>query len=140
MDQLGPEWRSKFADFSEKPFAAASIGQVHSAQLLDGTNVAVKIQVGAFWDLDPFKPPEHVILTWTHSVAAFLIHLCRRSQYPGVAEGIDSDLNNLVTLMNATKIFPDNLFLEEIVRVARKELAWEVDYFRYEVLLLSRNC
>jgi len=94
VDQLGPDWRSKFADFSEKPFAAASIGQVHSAQLLDGTNVAVKIQ------------------------------------YPGVAEGIDSDLNNLVTLMNATKIFPDNLFLEEIVRVARKELAWEVDYFR----------
>ena len=57
-----------------------------------------------------------------------------------MAEGIDSDLNNLVTLMNATKIFPDNLFLEEIVRVARKELAWEVDYFRYEVLLLSRKC
>ena len=52
-------------------------------------------------------------------------------QYPGVAEGIDSDLNNLVTLMNATKLFPDSLFLDEIVRVARKELAWEVDYFRY---------
>ena len=52
------------------------------------------------------------------------------TQYPGVAEGIDSDLNNLVTLMNATKIFPDNLFLDEIVRVARKELSWEVDYYR----------
>ena len=52
-------------------------------------------------------------------------------KYPGVAEGIDSDLNNLVTLMNATKLFPDSLFLDEIVRVARKELAWEVDYFRY---------
>ena len=51
-------------------------------------------------------------------------------QYPGVAEGIDSDLNNLVTLMNATKMFPDSLFLEEIVRVARKELSWEVDYIR----------
>ena len=48
-----------------------------------------------------------------------------------MAEGIDSDLNNLVTLMNATKIFPDNLFLEEIVRVARKELSWEVDYIRW---------
>lgn len=94
VSELGPDWRSKFAEFSQVPFAAASIGQVHMAELKDGTNVAVKIQ------------------------------------YPGVAEGIDSDLNNLVTLMNATKIFPDTLFLPEIVRVARKELAWEVDYVR----------
>ena len=53
-----------------------------------------------------------------------------------MAEGIDSDLNNLVTLMNATKIFPDSMFLEEIVRVARKELAWEVDYFRYAYMAI----
>ncbi len=26
--ELGPEWRSKFADFTDAPFAAASIGQV----------------------------------------------------------------------------------------------------------------
>ena len=46
IDQLGADWRSKFSEFSETPFAAASIGQVHAAQLHDGTNVAVKIQVG----------------------------------------------------------------------------------------------
>ena len=35
-----------------RAFAAASIGQVHAAQLLDGTNVAVKIQVPIFvWSL-----------------------------------------------------------------------------------------
>jgi len=33
-----------FADFEEEAFAAASIGQVHRAELIDGRRVAVKIQ------------------------------------------------------------------------------------------------
>ena len=33
-----------FAEFEEEAFAAASIGQVHRAELLDGRQVAVKIQ------------------------------------------------------------------------------------------------
>lgn len=42
---LGPDWRSIFASFDEKPLAAASIGQVHSAVLKsNGARVAVKIQ------------------------------------------------------------------------------------------------
>lgn len=42
--ELGTEWKSLFKSFEEKPFAAASIGQVHKAELADGTIVAVKIQ------------------------------------------------------------------------------------------------
>ena len=42
---LGPDWRDKLDEFDEKPFAAASIGQVHKGKLHNGMEVALKIQV-----------------------------------------------------------------------------------------------
>lgn len=42
---LGPNWRDKLEYFEEKPFAAASIGQVHLGRLKGGREVAMKIQV-----------------------------------------------------------------------------------------------
>ncbi|KHN84282.1 Ubiquinone biosynthesis protein coq-8 [Toxocara canis] len=91
---LGEKWRDNFAEFDDKPFAAASIGQVHSARLLDGRRVAIKVQ------------------------------------YPGVAEGIDSDIDNLVTVLNIGGLFPKGLYLENFVVVARRELKLECDYKR----------
>ncbi|KAM9315393.1 atypical kinase COQ8A, mitochondrial [Gastrophryne carolinensis] len=41
---LGPNWRDKLDSFEDRPFAAASIGQVHLARLKDGREVAMKIQ------------------------------------------------------------------------------------------------
>ncbi len=42
--ELGPDWRAKFAQFDEQAAAAASLGQVHRAQLPDGRAVACKLQ------------------------------------------------------------------------------------------------
>src|SRR5450432_4823612 len=41
---MGEDWRDNFAEFSDTPAAAASIGQVHKATWSDGRAVAVKIQ------------------------------------------------------------------------------------------------
>ena len=92
---LGPEWRDLFSSFEEKPIAAASIGQVHSAVLKsNGERVAVKVQ------------------------------------YPGVADSIDSDLNNLTLLLTASRLLPKGLFLDKTIENARTELGWECDYIR----------
>ena len=42
--ELGADWQQKFAKFDHHPAAAASLGQVHRAQALDGTALACKLQ------------------------------------------------------------------------------------------------
>ncbi|KAG9307822.1 hypothetical protein G9A89_023387 [Geosiphon pyriformis] len=95
VKELGPEWRQNFLSFDDIPIAAASIGQVHSANVkINGIPVAVKVQ------------------------------------YPGVAASIDSDLDNLRALITFSNLLPKGLYLENTIKVARRELAWETDYLR----------
>ncbi|KAE8320835.1 ABC1 family-domain-containing protein [Aspergillus sergii] len=51
-------------------------------------------------------------------------------QYPGVADSIDSDLNNLSILLTASRLLPKGLYLDKTIANARTELAWECDYIR----------
>uniref|UniRef100_A0A8C5JVK4 Atypical kinase COQ8A, mitochondrial n=2 Tax=Jaculus jaculus TaxID=51337 RepID=A0A8C5JVK4_JACJA len=93
-NDLGPHWRDKLEYFEERPFAAASIGQVHLARMKDGREVAMKIQ------------------------------------YPGVAQSIDSDVNNLMALLSMSNMLPEGLFPEHLIDVMRRELVLECDYER----------
>ncbi|EXJ79610.1 aarF domain-containing kinase [Capronia epimyces CBS 606.96] len=51
-------------------------------------------------------------------------------QYPGVADSISSDLNNLSLLLTASRLLPKGLYLDKTIANARTELAWECDYAR----------
>ncbi|KAJ4389117.1 hypothetical protein N0V93_006579 [Gnomoniopsis smithogilvyi] len=51
-------------------------------------------------------------------------------QYPGVADSINSDLNNLRMLLAASKLLPKGLYLNKTIDNARVELGWECDYER----------
>ncbi|XP_055041533.2 atypical kinase COQ8A, mitochondrial [Misgurnus anguillicaudatus] len=93
-NDLGPNWRDKLDMFEERPFAAASIGQVHLARMKDGREVAMKIQ------------------------------------YPGVAQSINSDVNNLMTVLSMSNALPEGLFPEHLMDVMRRELTLECDYIR----------
>src|SRR5262249_50290986 len=42
--ELGPDWQARFAEVDKEASFAASLGQVHRATLLDGTEVACKLQ------------------------------------------------------------------------------------------------
>ncbi|XP_054651186.1 atypical kinase COQ8B, mitochondrial [Dunckerocampus dactyliophorus] len=91
---LGPSWRAKLSSFEDKPFAAASIGQVHHGVLKDGREIAMKIQ------------------------------------YPGVAESIHSDINNLMSVLKMSVVLPEGLFADSSLEVLQRELAWECNYER----------
>lgn len=51
-------------------------------------------------------------------------------QFPGVADSINSDLDNLGILLTATKLLPKGLYLNKTIDNARLELGWECDYDR----------
>jgi predicted unusual protein kinase regulating ubiquinone biosynthesis (AarF/ABC1/UbiB family) len=88
----GKHWDRDFERFVFTPLAAASIGQVHDAQLCDGPRVAVKVQ------------------------------------YPGVRRSIDSDVDNMATLLRLTHALPPELDLTPLLAEAKRQLHEEADY------------
>jgi predicted unusual protein kinase regulating ubiquinone biosynthesis (AarF/ABC1/UbiB family) len=100
-EDLGSEWRKSFSSFNDVPFASASIGQVHIATLAE----------------------DHPSPLAGKKVAV-------KIQFPGVRESIGSDLNNLRWLVSASALLPKGLFLDNTIRVMRRELDDECDYER----------
>ena len=95
---LGVGWKDSLLRFDPEPLAAASIGQVHLATVLDPDD------------------PESTL------------DVCMKIQYPGVARSIHSDIDNLMRLVSLTDILPKGLYVEHAVAVAKEELTLECDY------------
>ncbi|ONK61421.1 uncharacterized protein A4U43_C08F29730 [Asparagus officinalis] len=56
------------------------------------------------------------------------LEVAMKIQYPGVADSIDSDIENVRRLLNYTNLIPEGLFLDRAIKVAKEELARECDY------------
>ncbi|KAJ3494609.1 hypothetical protein NLJ89_g10776 [Agrocybe chaxingu] len=98
---LGPSWQTNFTHFDRLPFAAASIGQVHTAILSPAVS--------------PTGRPEPVAV---------------KIQFPNIVNSIESDLGYIKLLLTAGKLLPKGLFLDKTIQVMKGELADECDYVR----------
>ena len=90
--EWGRGWRARFRRFDVRPFAAASIGQVHRAETPEGEVLAIKVQ------------------------------------YPGVRDSIDSDVDNIATLLRLPGLLPAGMDLGPLLRAAKAQLHDEADY------------
>tara|TARA_R110002050_G_scaffold29842_5_gene76592 strand:+ start:198 stop:1529 length:1332 start_codon:yes stop_codon:yes gene_type:complete len=92
VEHWGSDWIAPFAQFELRPFAAASIGQVHLAYLDTGEKLAIKIQ------------------------------------YPGIRDSIDSDIDNVASLLKVSRLIPANVKLDTLLAEAKLQLHNEADY------------
>jgi predicted unusual protein kinase regulating ubiquinone biosynthesis (AarF/ABC1/UbiB family) len=90
--EWGAGWYGRFQRFDVRPFAAASIGQVHRAVLPGGRMLAIKVQ------------------------------------YPGVRDSIDSDVDNMASLMRLPGLLPRGMDLAPLMAEAKRQLHGEADY------------
>ncbi|WP_434926998.1 ABC1 kinase family protein [Shewanella sp. HL-SH2] len=97
----GDNWLDALGQFELRPFAAASIGQVHLAYLATGEKLAVKIQ------------------------------------YPGIKDSIDSDIDNVASLLKMSGLVPNNVKLDELLSQAKQQLHHEADYLHEAALLIQ---
>ncbi|WP_137226084.1 AarF/ABC1/UbiB kinase family protein [Shewanella sp. MEBiC00475] len=104
VQHWGRDWLAPFAQFELRPFAAASIGQVHLAYLDTGEKLAIKIQ------------------------------------YPGIRDSIDSDIDNVATLLKVSRLIPANVKLDTLLSEAKAQLHNEADYhFEAQQIALYRQ-
>lgn len=56
------------------------------------------------------------------------MQVAMKIQYPGVANSIDSDIENVRLLLDYTNLIPKGLYLDRAMKVAKEELSRECDY------------
>jgi len=101
-EQLGADWRERFAEFDESPAAAASIGQVHKA----------------VWKLPPARK----------NARPKTVPVAVKVQYPGAGEALLSDLKQLSRLAGMFKIIQPGMDVKPLLAELRARITEELDY------------
>lgn len=106
---LGSDWESKFCSFEKEPFAAASIGQVHMAEI----------------DLNKLDSTDEIQIDDNDKG---IIKVAVKVQFPGVSQSILSDLNNLKAVFKYLRLIPKGMYIDQLVDNLGKEIREECDY------------
>ncbi|GGN50177.1 putative unusual protein kinase regulating ubiquinone biosynthesis (AarF/ABC1/UbiB family) [Actinoplanes campanulatus] len=101
-EQLGPDWRDRFAEFDDGPAAAASIGQVHRA----------------VWKLPPAR----------RNAKPKLLPVAVKVQYPGAGDALIADLKQLSRLAGMFKIIQPGIDVKPLLAELRERITEELDY------------
>jgi len=101
-EQLGADWRDKFAEFDDSPAAAASIGQVHRA----------------VWKLPPSRK----------GAKPKTLDVAVKVQYPGAGEALLADLKQLSRLAGMFKIIQPGMDMKPLLAELRDRITEELDY------------
>jgi predicted unusual protein kinase regulating ubiquinone biosynthesis (AarF/ABC1/UbiB family) len=101
-EQLGADWRDRFAEFDDSPAAAASIGQVHRA----------------LWKLPPAR----------RNAKPRTVQVAVKIQYPGAGDALLSDLKQLGRLAGMFKIIQPGMDIKPLVAELRHRIVEELDY------------
>ena len=56
--------------------------------------------------------------------------LALKIQYPGIVQSIDSDVDNVATLLQISRVLPEDLDLQPLLQEAKRQLHEEADYLR----------
>ena len=109
-EQLGPDWRSHFAEFDDTPTAAASIGQVHRA----------------IWQGPPTEPAAGNRRRRTSKTAKRQVAV--KVQYPGAGEALLADLKQLSMLSGMFRAIQPGLDIKPLLVELRDRITEELDF------------
>eukprot|EP00258_Populus_trichocarpa_P001997 XP_002301465.3 protein ABC transporter 1, mitochondrial [Populus trichocarpa] len=95
-------------------------------------NQVLDAELGADWSTKltsfDYEPVAAASIGQVHKATKDGMEVAMKIQYPGVADSIESDIENVKLLLDYTNLIPKGLFLDRAIKVAKVELSRECDY------------